>query len=238
MGIMGKALVLVHEAVPGRGEQEVGTVGPALTGLGLDPLVTTLVGGGPAVPDLAEVAVLVVLGAAESAADDTVPWLGAELDLMRRAVATGTPVLGICFGAQALARVLGGTVGRAPRSERGFVALGSAAPDLLPAGEWLQFHDDAFTLPPGGQALASNDVGLQAFAHGPHLGVQFHPEITPAAFAAWVGSWEESGVAEVLAAEVDLPALRADLVARSAATEDACHDLVTRFATHAGVLVP
>ena len=53
----------------------------------------------------------------------------------------------------------------------------------------MEFHDDAFTLPPGPLPLAANETGLQAFTLGPHLGVQFHPEITPAAFAAWVRSW-------------------------------------------------
>ena len=120
-------------------------------------------------------------------------------------------MLGICFGAQLLARVLGGTVGRAPRSERGFTRLDSTDEAVLPAGEWLQFHDDAFTLPPGAELLAANAVGVQAFRHGPHLGVQFHPEITPAAFDAWVESWRAAGELDRVAAATDLPALKAEM---------------------------
>ncbi len=225
---MPTALVLAHDAVPGRGSEEVGSVGPAFVALGFDVQVGTLTDG-RAVPDPEDVAVIVVLGSEACAADDSVSWLGAELDLLARAVGAGTPVLGICFGAQALSRVLGGTVARAPRSERGFVRLGTADPGVLPAGEWMQFHDDAFTLPAGARALARNDVGVQAFTIGPHLGVQFHPEITPAAFAAWEAAWVDAGRAGELAAAVDLPALRAELRARAPVTSAACHDLVARF---------
>jgi len=229
------ALVLVHDAVPGRGEREVGTVGPALAELGFDVLVTAFQPGAPPVPDPGDVDVIVVMGSADAAYDDTVPWLGAELDLLARAVGHGTPVLGICFGAQALARVLGGTVARAPRSERGFVALGSADPDVLERGTWMQFHDDAFTLPSGAQQLARNEVGLQAFVCGPHVAVQFHPEITPDAFAAWLDAWDEAGERAALEAAVDIPALVADIAARADVTEAACRRLVGRFCARAGV---
>jgi GMP synthase (glutamine-hydrolysing) len=231
------AVVIVHDAVPGRGEREVGSVGPALAALGYEVLVTTLVDGRPE-PDPREAALVVVLGSEASASDDPgidnrPAWLDAELDWLRRCVDAGTPVLGICFGAQALARVLGAHVGRAPRPERGFVRLGSADGDALPAGTWLEFHDDAFTLPPGATELARNDVGVQAFVHGPHLGVQFHPEITPDAFATWDEAWTEAGLDVAVGETVDLVGLRADVRERDGATRVACHDLVARFAARA-----
>lgn len=231
---MPSALVLVHDAVPGRGEREVGTVGPALVDLGFDVLVTAFQPGAPPVPDPADVDVIVVMGSAEAADDDSVPWLDAELDLIARAVGHGTPVLGICFGAQALARVLGGKVGRAPRPERGFVTLGSSDPELVARGDWMQFHDDTFTLPAAAAQVARNEVGLQAFTCGPHLAVQFHPEITPDSFAAWIDAWEETGVRAEIESEIDLPALVADVSARAEVTEAACRALVTRFCARAG----
>ena len=234
---MSTALVLVHDAVPGRGEREVGSVGSALVTLGFEPLVATLVDG-RSLPDPADPALVVVLGSEASASDDPgvdrPAWVNAELAWLGRAVEVGTPVLGICFGAQALARVLGGHVGRAPRSERGFVALDTADPGRLPAGRWMQFHDDAFTLPPGATELARNDVCVQAYTHGPHLGVQFHPEITPDAFAAWEEAWTEAGHAAAVARTVDLATLRAELGARDPDTRTACHDLVARFVAHTG----
>lgn len=227
------ALVLAHDEVPGRGTRELGTVGPALTALGYRVVVTALLPGGPSVPAPESAAMVLVLGSAESVADDTVPWLAAEPALLRRVVDARVPVLGICFGAQALSRVLGGTVARAVRPERGFVALDSTAPDLLPAGEWMQFHDDSFTLPPGAAAPARNDVGLQGFVHGPHLGVQFHPEISPDLFAAWREDWRVTGSYPEVAAQTDLDALSAEITRRAPASEKACHEPVARFAAHA-----
>jgi GMP synthase (glutamine-hydrolysing) len=224
-----RALVLAHDDVPGRGAAEVGSLLPALTDLGYDVLVATFLPGGPPIPDPSGVAVLVVLGSAAAADDDSLPWLAPELAYVARAIELGTPVLGICFGAQLLARVLGGTVGRAPRSERGFVRLTSADPGVLADGEWLQFHDDAFTLPPGAHLLAANEIGVQAFRHGRHLGVQFHPEITPAAFAAWVDAWRVTGELAGVAAAVDLPVFSAEVAARADAAAAACRDLVRRF---------
>ena len=224
-----RALVLVHDEVPGRGAAEVGSLMPALTEVGFDVLVATFLPGGPPIPDPSGVAVLVVLGSAAAADDDSLPWLAPELAYVTRAIELGTPVLGICFGAQLLARVLGGTVGRAPRSERGFMRLTSADPDVLADGEWLQFHDDAFTLPPGAQLLAANEIGVQAFRHGRHLGVQFHPEITPAAFAAWVDAWRATGELAGVAAAVDLSAFAAEVAARADTSAAACRDLVRRF---------
>jgi GMP synthase (glutamine-hydrolysing) len=233
--VTGRALVLVHDPDPARRAVGVGTVEPALAALGFDVTVTTLVTG-DAAPDPAEVDVVVVLGAAESAYDDAVPWLAAELDLVAAAVRATTPVLGICFGAQLLARVLGGEVGRAARSEHGFVTLDSDDPDLLEPGTWMEFHDDAFTLPPGALPLAANETGLQAFTLGPHLGVQFHPEITPAVFAAWAQVWTERGIGDTVAATVDLPALQAEIADRAPASAEACRRLVARFCARAGVL--
>lgn len=183
---MPSALVLVHDAVPGRGEREVGTGGPALADLGFDVLVTAFQPGAPPVPDPADVDVIVVMGSAAAAYDDTVPWLGAELDLLAR-------------------------------------------------GTWMQFHDDAFTLPAGAQQLARNEIGLQSFACGPHLAVQFHPEITPDAFAAWLDAWDEAGERAELEAAVDIPALVAEIAPRADATEAACRTLVGRFCARAGV---
>jgi GMP synthase (glutamine-hydrolysing) len=228
-----RALVLAHDAVPGRGAAEAGTVEPALRRLGFDVGFATFLPGHPPVPAATGVDVVVVLGAEQAAYDDTVPWLAPELAYLRSAVDAGTPVLGICFGAQALARVLGATVAPAAAPEQGFVALDTADPAALPAGTWMEFHRDAFTLPPGATLLAENPVGVQAFAHGPHLGVQFHPEITPRVLATWAESWAEAGVLAEVDAAVDLTALAAEVARREAASVAACHRLVELFCRRA-----
>lgn len=223
---MQRALVVVHSAVPGRGERTVGTVAAALVEQGFEVLVSSFVDG-PPVPPAVELDAIVVLGSVSSV-NDPEPWIAAELRYLTAAVEAGTPVLGICFGAQALAHVLGGSVVRAPEPERGFVAVRSDEPDLVPEREWMEFHGDTFTLPPHARLIARSDVCAQAFVQGPHLGVQFHPEIAPGVFEAWTEPWSAATRAAV-GAEIDLPALAAEIDARAAETAAACADLVARF---------
>ena len=147
-----------------------------------------VVASGRPIPDPARRPFLVSLGSEASAFDDAVPWLAAERAALHRAIDHDVPVLGICFGAQHLARALGGTVARAPRPEVGWLDIETSAPEIVPPGPWLQWHRDAFTLPPGAELLARSLVGPQAFRAGPHLGVQFHPEVTPEIVAGWVAS--------------------------------------------------
>ncbi|MFC8436441.1 type 1 glutamine amidotransferase [Streptomyces sp. NPDC057253] len=113
-------------------------------------------------------------------------WIDGELKLLRRAHERDLPVLGICFGAQALATALGGSVERAPRAEIGWMPIRSEAEDLLPAGPWFQWHLDRFTVPPGAEELARSRVGPQAFRTGRALGVQFHPELTEETLSQWL----------------------------------------------------
>jgi GMP synthase (glutamine-hydrolysing) len=228
---MPRALVVVHETDPVRQRRIPGTVLPALAEQGVEAEIATFLTGG-AVPDPADRDLVVLMGSAHAAYDDSLPWLAPELAFVRRAVEVGTPVLGICFGGQALARALGGTVGRAPQPERGFVDLDTLRPDVLPAGRWMEFHYDAFTLPPGAEELSRNAVALQAFALGPHLGLQFHPEITPDVFATWSESWSPEVHAAVTAG-VDLDAVRAELATRADELADACRALVAGFVARA-----
>ena len=136
----------------------------------------------PAEPDFAAA---VVLGSELTAYDDTLPWLAAELAFIERALAASVPVLGICFGAQALARVLGARLYRLAEPEIGWAQVASRSPSLA-EGPWLSWHRDAFDLPRGATEIAANPVCVQGFAYGPHVGVQFHPEATQAIAASWV----------------------------------------------------
>jgi GMP synthase-like glutamine amidotransferase len=143
-------------------------------------------------PDPAESYELIVsLGSDASAYDDGVPWIGRELALLRQAVASGVPVLGICFGGQLLARALGADVFRAARGEIGWREVRSERPDLIPAGPWFQWHFDTFTPPPGATLLAHNDAGPQAFIHGRSLGLQFHPEVDLGIVSEWAALYRQ-----------------------------------------------
>ena len=149
-------------------------------------LSTIHLGGGDRLPArLPDCAGVVVLGSERTAFDDAVPWLHGELSLVRQALAEEVPLLGICFGGQVLARALGARVYRLPEPEIGWVRLASQHPGLA-RGPWLEWHRDGFELPQGARELATGGASVQAYAIGPHLGLQFHPEATEPITQAWL----------------------------------------------------
>ncbi len=167
-------------------------------------------------PDPAGFAAVVSLGSDASVYDEQVPWRAAELDQLRATLAADVPVLGICYGAQALAWALGAEVRRAPRPEVRWAHVDTHDPELIPAGPWLQWHVDAFEVPAGARLLAYTDVCPQAFAAGRSVGVQFHPEADAAIVAGWTQAYPESlaaagtSAAELAAATAaNAPAARA-----------------------------
>jgi len=137
------------------------------------------------VPDLTGARFAVSLGSQFSAAGTDPPWVPGEVEALRRAVAHDVPVLGLCFGGQALALALGGSVHRSPAPEIGWVAVASTDPEI-PSGPYGQFHYESFSVPPGAHEVARSPGGPAAFRQGPHLGVQFHPEVTHAQLSEWL----------------------------------------------------
>jgi GMP synthase-like glutamine amidotransferase len=115
------------------------------------------------------------------ASDD--PWIADQVGFLRAAHDAGVPVLGICFGGQALAAALGATVRRAPEPEIGWIDVEG---DDGYGGRWFTWHEDVFELPPGATELARAASGMQAFAVGASVGLQFHPEVTPAIVEDWL----------------------------------------------------
>jgi len=125
-------------------------------------------------PDPRDFAFVASLGS-ESSAGQTDGWVADEIAALRTAVDADVPVLGLCFGGQALSVALGGGIKTLDTPEIGWVPVDSTDP-LVPSGHWLQYHFDLMHLPPGADALAQSPAGLAAFRHGRHLGLQFHPE--------------------------------------------------------------
>ncbi len=172
------ALILQHQE-----DAPAGLALDALEARGMSGEIVRLDRDEP-LPDADEVAMAIVLGS-EASANDGHQWIARELAWLRAADRADTPILGVCFGAQSLALALGGGVGRATRPERGWVRISTAEPALIAPGPWLTWHDDEITLPAGAELLAHNDSGVQGYRLRGHLGVQFHPEVTPEIVAAW-----------------------------------------------------
>jgi GMP synthase-like glutamine amidotransferase len=148
--------------------------------------------------DPREYSMIVSLGSEFAAFDDTVPWLEEEKQLLLEAARAEVPVLGICFGGQLLARVLGGNSFRGEIAEIGWLPVRSEDQRLLSNGPWFQWHFDSFTAPEGARVFADSAAGPQAYTVGPSLGVQFHPEVTPEIMELWVEAYphelEQEGV--------------------------------------------
>jgi len=131
---------------------------------------------------------VLVMGAPWSVyGEEVAPWIDGALDAIRDAVAGDVPVFGVCFGAQAFAQAMGGRARPADDHEVGWRTVATTDPSLVPEGPWFMWHGDTFDLPPDATAVATTPVGVQAFTMGPHLCVQFHPEVTPDLVAAWMG---------------------------------------------------
>ena len=134
---------------------------------------------------------VLLLGSARSAHSELqIATVEAEAELVRRSLDSGTPVMGICYGAQLMAHALGGTVGKSDRPEIGWFGLQSNDRVLCPQGPWTQFHSDSFTAPPTARELGTTASGCQGFADENRMaraiGWQFHPEVTTERFTMWV----------------------------------------------------
>ena len=161
-------------------------------------LTTHLFLNGGELPSLDGVDHVVLLGAIPSVNDEGpgFEWIEQELDWLRRAEEAGVPVLGICFGAQALCVAFGGKVDELSAKEVGWKVIYSVDPELIPAGPWLEFHGDQCLPPAQARVLARNEVGVQAFALRANLAVQFHPEVDGPQLKRWL-----DGGADAIAAE-------------------------------------
>ena len=118
-------------------------------------------------------------------------WVEEEVRFLRRALDADVPVLGLCFGGQALAAAAGAEIAPADPPEVGWLDISTDRPAEIPAGPWLYFHYDQFGLPPGAEEIARSPAGTAAFRLGRHLGLQFHPEATPAIVDGWAATDEE-----------------------------------------------
>ncbi len=140
---------------------------------------------------------VVILGAPESANDD-LPYLQAEQQLIKKLVEKNTPVLGICLGSQLIAKTFGAKVFSGPKKEIGFYndlqisnnsEFFSGFDNPFTVFHW---HGDTFDLPEGAIRLASSEhYPNQAFQYKSAVGLQFHLEVNEEMVNLWLDNTEE-----------------------------------------------
>jgi GMP synthase-like glutamine amidotransferase len=167
-----------------------GSIPEILHELGVPSVVVKIVDGQPVPSDVNAFSGVVLMGGYMSVHDD-LQWIPQELQFIQRAVAANIPVIGHCLGSQLLAKALGAQVTRNERSEIGWNHITPADSPL--AQQWwgtaeppadlltFQWHGDTFAIPEGAQRIAGSAYCTnQAFvAHGLHVGIQSHLEMTP-----------------------------------------------------------
>ena len=206
--------------------EDLGSLAPALERAGYqiryaDSCVDDIAALDPVAPDL-----VVVLGGPIGAyEDDLYPSLKDELNMLEKRFSANRPTIGICLGAQLMARALGARV-----YPTGLKEIGWGQITVQPAGSdsairhlgqdntaVLHWHGDTFDLPVGATLLASTEICRnQAFVWSDNaLAFQFHPEAT----ASRLEQWFIGHACEIAGAKISVAALRADTARYAARLE-------------------
>jgi GMP synthase (glutamine-hydrolysing) len=209
--------------------EDVGLIAPALAARGIELVYRDAYRDAETPPDWHSAAGLLFMGGPMSANDD-LPFIRQEIALIEAALAAGRPVLGICLGAQLLARARGARVYRNPVKEIGWAPVywteagrrdtlfgGLRSPETV-----FHWHGETFDLPQDAQWLAWSDACRnQAFLAGSNAyGLQFHLEVTAEMISAWCREDANSGDVKELPAPVDPSAHAADVARVAAAVFD------------------
>ena len=193
----------------------------------------------PVFVDLVDPSLLLLLGSARAAHESkNAGVVAAESALVRASLRAGVPVMAICYGAQLLARALGGTSYEADDPELGWLRVDTVDHVLCPEGPWAQLHTDVFTPPPNAHVLGHSWYGPQCFVDD-SLGAraiawQFHPEVTTETYHRWIDDDEVM----IRAAGSDPDELRREALANASRARNAAHQLTDAAADYLGVKLP
>ncbi len=213
---MKKILVLQHEAHEG-----IGAFEPLFHKPGQQVITKKLYSGDqvPLDEELCEYSGVVLMGGSISANDgDKLKFIADELKMIPQAIQLRLPILGVCLGAQLIAKALGAKVTRGPQKEIGWYPLTLAPASnkdpifgMLPSPAVLfQWHGETFDIPSGGMRLAGSALYInQAFRYMDRVyGLQFHPEMTDSMLRNWV----EIGEQEIIDAGLNPKQILTDML--------------------------
>jgi GMP synthase-like glutamine amidotransferase len=223
---MARALVLRHHL-----EDSPGLIGEAFEARGYE-IDLIMMNEQSDTPSLDSYDALVILGSKCAVYDHEVEaaWFHRELSLIGDANERAVPILGICFGAQALCRYFGGVVSRADDGEIGWFDIDVVDGVELSPGPWFEFHFDVCRLPESAELWATSPRAVQAFAIGANVGVQFHPEIDDAQLKEWLSADE----VEARELGLDVAALLEETARRTPEARVRAQELVDLFLRRAG----
>ena len=214
---MPRPKVLVFQHVP---FEPLGTLDPLLKEAGFRIRYVNFGREPEQRPELARYEALIVLGGPMSADQiNTYPNLLTEVEIIREAVEDGMSVLGICLGAQLLAKALGGSVARNAVREIGWYDVEMTEAGLVdpvlstfaPTQEVFQWHEDGIELPESCELLATSPASpVQAFRYGDHAyGFQFHLEANRPLIERWLAVPAHAETLEEEVGHIDPNAIRA-----------------------------
>lgn len=218
---MARALALRHHL-----EDHPGLIGEALEARGFQVDVA-MMDEASSTPSLDGYELMVILGSKSAVYDEAVrhAWFDRELGLLDEAERRAMPVLGICFGAQALCVHHGGSVIPSDRPEIGWFEVEVLDGSWVSPGPWFEYHFDRCELPVEAEEWARTPAAVQAFAIGRHVGVQFHPEVD----YLQLKDWFEVDDLEAREFGVDVARLMAETEERTPEARLRAHALVERF---------
>ena len=234
---MPRPKVLVFQHVP---YEPLGTLDPLLKAAGFRIRYVNFGRQPDSRPTLDGYEALIVLGGPMNSDQiNSYPNLITEVDIIREAVERDMSVLGICLGAQLLAKALGGAVSRNEVREIGWYDVemterGIGDPVLSTFAETqevFQWHEDGISLPPGAELLAGSAASpVQAFRYGEHAyGFQFHLEANRPLIDRWLSVPGHRETLEQEAGRVDPDAIRQQADTSVGPMEKLSHDTFSRW---------
>ncbi len=213
---MPRPKILVFQHVP---FEPLGTLDPLLKESGFRIRYVNFGREPESRPALEKYEALIVLGGPMNSDQiASYPNLITEVEIIREALQRDMSILGVCLGAQLLAKAVGGSVSRNPSREIGWCDVdltesGATDPVLscfAPRQQVFQWHEDGITLPPEAVHLASSPAStVQAFRYGKHAyGFQFHLEASQSLIERWLSVPDHQGVLDEEQGHISAAAIR------------------------------